>query len=143
MKTFCWGLTGHRSDGFLSTAQVNNSEGQAARQHKPLCGKYCQCGYGKCPLADHNYTECVQIKAERKHFCRGVFFCSCLTEWKRNSQTIFSVSQAGQNELCASRLAWRLGFSEGPKVASTQTCIWVFQTWGMSLGQKGDCCGGA
>jgi hypothetical protein len=39
-----------------------------------LCGKYCQCGHGKCPLAGHNYIECVQIKAERKHFCRSLFF---------------------------------------------------------------------
>lgn len=94
--------------------------GQAARQHKPLCGKYCQCGYGKCPLADHNYTECVQIKAERKHFCRGVFFSVLiLTEWKRNSQTIFSLSQLGQNELMRPGCAGGWASGRDPKPLST------------------------
>lgn len=42
-----------------------------------------------------------------------------MTEWKRNSQTIFSVSQSGQNELM--RQGWAGGWVsvKDPKVAST------------------------
>lgn len=51
---------------------------------------------------------------------RHIFSVLILTEWKKNSQTIFSFSQLGQNELMLHGLDWELGFS---KRVGTSFCI--------------------